>query len=53
MRNVLHGANPRLPMGVIEELMIPKNDTETIYNRQLEKEGLAAPRLNNALMICC
>jgi hypothetical protein len=50
-RNVAHGSAPRLPMGVIEDLQIPRNDTETIYNRQLEAEGLAVPRPSNALMI--
>ena len=50
-RNVLHGSAPRLPMGVIEELQIPKNDTESIYNGRLRAEGLAVPRPSNALMI--
>ena len=51
MRNVLHGKAPRWPISTIEELGIPKNDLETIYERQLQAEGLGMPRISNALAI--
>ena len=51
MRNVLHGKEPRVPLHTMDELGIPKDDLFTIYERQLQAEGLGMPRVNNALMI--
>jgi hypothetical protein len=51
MRNVLHGKEPRIPLHTMDELGIPKDDLFTIYERQLQAEGLGMPRVNNALMI--
>jgi hypothetical protein len=51
MRNVFHGKDPRIPLHTMDELGIPKDDLFTIYERQLQAEGLGMPRINNALMI--
>jgi hypothetical protein len=51
MRNVLHGKEPRVPLSVIDELAIPRDDLATIYERQLQAEGLGMPRVNNALWV--
>lgn len=51
MRNVLHGKEPRVPLRTMDELGIPRDDLFTIYERQLQAEGLGMPRVNNALMI--
>lgn len=51
MRNVLHGKEPRVPLSVIDELAIPRDDLATIYERQLQAEGLGMPRVNNPLWL--
>jgi hypothetical protein len=51
MRNVLHGKEPRVPLSVIDELAIPRDDLATIYERRLQAEGLGLPRVNNALWV--
>ena len=50
-RNVAHGSKPRLPMDIINDLYIPRDDMFNIYEQILAKEGLGRSRINDGLMI--
>jgi hypothetical protein len=50
MRNSLHGALPRWPVQVMEQLGVPKNWIEAYYAKLLDSEGMpAAPRISDEL----
>lgn len=50
MRNSLHGALPRWPVQVMEQLGVPQNWIAAYYEKLLESEGLAAsPRISDEL----
>lgn len=50
MRNSLHGALPRWPVQVMEQLGVPKNWISAYYEKVLASEGMpAAPRISDEL----
>jgi hypothetical protein len=52
LRNSLHGALPRWPVEVMEQLGVPQNWISAYYEKLLESEGMAAaPRISNELAV--
>jgi hypothetical protein len=52
LRNSLHGALPRWPVQVMEQLGVPQNWISAYYEKLLESEGMAAaPRISNELAV--
>ena len=52
MRNSLHGALPRWPVQVMEQLGVPQNWISAYYEKLLTSEGMAAaPRISNELAV--
>ena len=50
LRNSLHGALPRWPVEVMEQLGVPQNWISAYYEKLLASEGMpAAPRINDEL----